>query len=249
MKLTRFDVERKVLKSDLPSNSRYLVLIFCTKCDGGSSVIPDRYQPSLTQLVRDSGLSRSTVCVHLNLLERKKWLGRKRPDPHDARTKHERTRYSLGVPGLVLPAGTDPSPDEERGTSPNGGRGSSPKAGRKSSRRHPPSSRARAREEEEASNDLENAAGVEVVLRIIQTLQELAPGRTDAHTRKWAESVAAQIKGGRINRPAYVEKVIRNDLHKYLPAPLPPPPPKRAEGRPPNADYQSVRANIRRKPK
>lgn len=219
MKLSRFDVERAVLGANLPPTSRYLMLVLCTRCDGGSSTIPAKYQPSLTRLVRLSGLARSTVCVHLRILERRGWLIRKRPKVHLARTKHLRTNYILLVPKLVRPADSPPSPDDGSELVPDSGHGSSPDGGRTSSLSA--QSSGAPRPEEDDTHDLTRGE-VTVVLRITETLRDVAPGRPEAHTPDWARRVARDIPGGTKNRPAYVETVIRANPAAYLPTPAPP---------------------------
>lgn len=220
MKTSRWDVERAALASTLPSTSRYLMLVLCTRCDGGSSTIPAKYQPSLTRLVRLSGLARSTVCIHLRILERRGWLVRRRPTPREARTKHARTHYTLCIPELVRPSDSPPSPEDGselvRPPSKAG-----PTAGRTSSL-SAQSSSAHARSEEEDPLDLNNPGEVAVVLKIIETLRAVAPNTPAAHTHDWARRVARSIEGGTRNRPAYVETVIRREPSAYLPTPEPP---------------------------
>lgn len=218
MKPSRYDVERAALASDLPSTSRYLMLVLCTRCDGGSSTIPSKYQPSLTRLVRLSGLARSTVCIHLRILERRKWLIRKRPNASDARTKHARTHYTLCIPELVRSVDGPPGPENgselvrpSAKAGPDGGRTSSLST----------QSSSAARPEEEHTPDL-NPGEVAVVLKITETLRQVAPKTPAAHTPEWARRVARSIEGGTRNRPAYVEAVIRRDPAAYLPTPEPP---------------------------
>jgi DNA-binding MarR family transcriptional regulator len=218
LKVTRWDVERAALASGLPSTSRYRMLVLCTRCDGGSATIPAKYQPSLTRLVRLSGLARSTVCIHLRILERRGWLIRHRPTARDARTKHHRTHYTLRIPELVRSVDGPPSPEDgselvrpPSKAGPDGGRTSSLSTHSSSA----------ARSEEDDAHQM-TPKEVAVVLKITETLRDVAPRNAAAHTPDWARKVAQSIEGGTRNRPAYVETVIRANPSAYLPTPEPP---------------------------
>jgi len=64
----------------------------------GTAEIPERHNPSLSVLARETGLNESTVKRHLSELERLGWVHRARPSAEDARLRGERTRYRLMVP-------------------------------------------------------------------------------------------------------------------------------------------------------
>lgn len=204
---TRWDVERAALADELPPSGLLVLLVLAALCDQATAAIPDRYSPSLTGLVRMTGLARSTVAHHLNRLEASGWLVRKRPTPQEARTKHARTRYALRVPKLVRqPDSASPhsEPDLVRPSAK-----ASPAIERKDIHQPEPT-RARTRTREE-----------EVLDAIQEALREVAPDRPEAHTREWAERVAASIPGGR-DRTRYVAQIIRNGPEPYLPTPAPP---------------------------
>lgn len=181
---TRWDVERAVLADgDMPPLGRLLMLILATSADQQTAVIPAKFTPSLTGLVRASGLARSTICIYLNRLETAGWLVRQRPTPQEARTKHARTRYALKVPKLV---------------------------------RQPAEASPPVRAPEPTRED-------DVIDAIVETLREVAPKETAAHTREWAAKVAGTIPGGSKDRRKYVATVIRNNPAPFLPTPSPAP--------------------------
>ncbi|MFD8556646.1 winged helix-turn-helix domain-containing protein [Streptosporangium canum] len=102
MTLDRWGVERAVKASSLASPSRLLMYTLLTHVTRGTLVVPAEYAPSLTKLVAETGLGRSTVAEHLNALERDGWLDRRRPTTKEAMADRARTGYRLKVPASVL---------------------------------------------------------------------------------------------------------------------------------------------------
>lgn len=101
---SRFEYERAVRNSELPSLSRLLALTVATWADVRTGRIPDHLQPSLTTLEDATGMARASVRKHLDTLEGGGWLGRDRPSAAAARVNKERTRYSLKIPkGAAVP--------------------------------------------------------------------------------------------------------------------------------------------------
>ncbi|MFF3300937.1 hypothetical protein [Streptomyces sp. NPDC002908] len=101
---SRFEYERAVRHSDLPSLSRLLALTVATWADVRTGIIPDRLQPSLTTLEEATGMVRASVRTHLNKLEDDGWLDRNRPAVAAARSKKARTKYKLRIPkGAAVP--------------------------------------------------------------------------------------------------------------------------------------------------
>lgn len=96
---TRFDIERAVMASKLGPPGKHLMHTLCTRIDADTGVILPRWQPSLSDLARDTSWSRRTVMRWLNRLERDGWVTRSRPSVHDARAKHARTQYLPVIPG------------------------------------------------------------------------------------------------------------------------------------------------------
>lgn len=95
---TRFEIERALKLSRLPPTSRHVMHVLCTRMDAETNLILPRYQPSLTNLARETGYDRRTITRHLTRLEAAGWLIRVRPTLDDARTKHKRTAYTPLIP-------------------------------------------------------------------------------------------------------------------------------------------------------
>ncbi len=101
---SRFEYERAVRSSDLPSLSRLLALTVATWADVKTGVIPDRLMPSLTTLEAATGMARASVRKHLDTLEAGGWLKRDRPSVAAARSEKARTKYTIKVPrGAAVP--------------------------------------------------------------------------------------------------------------------------------------------------
>lgn len=106
---------RAVRESDLVPSARHLIQTLISLGDPETCLIPDRFTPSLSDLKRFTGMSRSTVAVQLNYLEKEGWLKRDKPDTHRSWRDKERTRYFVQIPtspltGLASPAIGPPSP-------------------------------------------------------------------------------------------------------------------------------------------
>ncbi|MFF0823029.1 helix-turn-helix domain-containing protein [Micromonospora haikouensis] len=98
-------VQRAVRRSDLPAPARLIVLTFCGIADYRTGVVPPEHAMSLSEIAAATGLARSTVAHHLNLLESTAWLTRDRPDVVAARSEGARTAYTVhvGSPVAGLP--------------------------------------------------------------------------------------------------------------------------------------------------
>jgi MarR family len=105
--MTRWDVERAVMASELPPSARLAMFVLLAKTDSKTAVIPAEHTPSLTVLAGATGLDRSTIARTLRQLERDDWVSRQRPPVEQSR-RGARTRYRLTVPsGMTpLPSGT-----------------------------------------------------------------------------------------------------------------------------------------------
>lgn len=101
---SRFEYERAVRSSDLPSLSRLLALTLATWADVRTGRIPPRLTPSLTTLEGATGMARGSVRTHLNKLEAAGWVVRERPTVAAARSEKARTHYKIRVPkGFAVP--------------------------------------------------------------------------------------------------------------------------------------------------
>ena len=104
---SRFEYERAVRHSDLPSLSRLLALTVATWADVRTGIIPDRLQPSLTTLEEATGMVRASVRTHLNKLEDGGWLDRNRPAVAAARSMKARTKYKIRIPKTAIVPDSD----------------------------------------------------------------------------------------------------------------------------------------------
>lgn len=101
---SRFEYERAVRNSDLPSLSRLLALTLATWADVRTGRIPPRLTPSLTTLEGATGMARASVRNHLNKLEAEGWVVRERPSVAAARAEKARTLYKIRIPkGVAVP--------------------------------------------------------------------------------------------------------------------------------------------------
>ena len=208
---TRFDIERAVLKSDLPAGWRHLMHVLCIRLDAQAGVILSAYQPSLSDLARDTALHRRTVMRYLTGLEGRGWITRRRPPIELARRLHRRTSYGLQVPEGYpqardgMPPGLGANGHLARDTAPPG-LGAAP-AGARGTAPHGSS-------ESSGSSDLD---------AIINAIKERDGVTVD---RNWAARVREQILGARdVRHPAaYMRRAIRDaPPGTYSPAPQPPP--------------------------
>lgn len=90
-----------MLASELSSQARLVALTLLVMSDARTCVIPADFTPSLSRLVKVTGLGNSTVKRALNQLEEGGWVIRSRPPIEKARADHERTQYRLSAPGMA----------------------------------------------------------------------------------------------------------------------------------------------------
>lgn len=170
------------------------------------------YQPSLTELARDTGRDRRSIMRYLAVLERRGWVVRARPPAELARRLHQRTQYAMQIPDSPQARDTSPSGlgtgrPRASGTMPPGLGTASPQARGTAPHRSSVSSGS-------------SAAEVDAVIKAIWE----KTGQTV--TAEWAERVRAQVLGARDNvrhPEAYLRRVIGDaPPDTYLPHDLPP---------------------------
>lgn len=203
-----------MLRSALPPGWRHLIHVLCTHVDEDAGVILPQFQPSLTKLASETGLHRRTIMRHLNGLERHGWVGRLRPSPADARTKHARTQYSVNIGRNPPPQAGDASSPELGTEGPVAG-GTAPSelgAGNPVSRGGMPL---------RSSMSSKSSGGVEIEA-VIEAIREKTGSTV---TAEWAARVAEQVLGAREDirdRVAYLRTVIRAapaDTYRQTPQP------------------------------
>lgn len=90
----RFDVERAIEASDLPTCSRDVLFALARRMDQGSILIPGKFSPSLYRMSEVSGWSKRHIQRHLNRLEGAQLIARRR-------RKGVRTQYAINYPALL----------------------------------------------------------------------------------------------------------------------------------------------------
>lgn len=209
---TRFDVERAVLASDLPAGCRHLVHVLCVRVDADTNTILRAYQPSLSELARDTGRDRRTVQRYLSALERRGWVTRDRPPRALAARLHRRTQYAIHIPTGFPQARDIMSP--KLGTPGPGTRDTAPPG------LGTPPPEARDTVPHRSSGSSGSSAGQ--IDAIIKAIHEKT-GKTISED--WAERIRAQILGARDNvrhPEAYLRRVIlAAPSETYLPTPGP----------------------------
>ena len=191
---TRFDIERAVLASDLPSISRHLIHVLCIRIDAETNTILAAYQPSLSDLARDIRRDRRTVMRYLNVAEQGGWIIRTRPTPDQARRLHRRTAYRIRIPDGYpqardgMPPGLGTSSHRARDGMPPGLGAGSPEARGTAPRRSSRSS----------------GSSIDAIIKAICEKTGVTV------TPEWAERVREQILGARdIAHPeAYLRRAI-----------------------------------------
>lgn len=189
------------MASGLHKGWRHLVHVLCVRVDAQSGLIPSQWQPSLSELARDTGWDRRTVQRYLDGLEGAGWITRQRPTRHAARTTHARVQYAVHI-GQRAKGTESPGP---RGTRPSELGASTPKA-----RGVAP---LRSSRQNESATDLDS---------IIKAIQDKT-GTTV--TRDWAGRVADQVTEGRPvrNLGAYVAAAVAAaPADRFLPHSGPP---------------------------
>jgi hypothetical protein len=202
--MTRWDVERAVLGSDLTRTERLILLALLTYVDVATAMTPAAHTPSLTRLAGQCLLDRSHLARHLSRLEVKGWLQRQRPPVEQSR-RGVRTRYRLVAPTPLANAG----PSGRRATT-----GSGPRATKVVAPRPP-------RSEPKPIPDQERAD-----LALVAETLELATGKKKISDEDARRAIELAVNGRAVRDPyRYAVKVIRDDANprRFLPTPMPPP--------------------------
>lgn len=112
---------RAVRGSSLPPTDRHILMTLISLADPESGIIPDRYQPSFSDLAHFTGLGRSTVGRRLPFIEEAGWIKRTAPSLAAAWKDKEKNSYLLLIPSQA--SKEDASEDDREGepTSPRAG--------------------------------------------------------------------------------------------------------------------------------
>lgn len=97
---------RAIRSSALSAPEKHVLLTLTSLIDPATGLIPDRFQPSLTDIAKFTGLGRSTIARALNAAETSGWVKRAVPSKIASQRNKEKTSYSLTIPDL----GSDEEP-------------------------------------------------------------------------------------------------------------------------------------------
>lgn len=216
----RWDVERAVKKAaDLDPIAAHLLMDLLTYMDQGTTVIPYRWTPSLTDLTKDTKWTRRTVTRYLNILEEQGWLVRIRPAKSAAQKHHARTAYTV-----LIPVGLRTWDSQARGSE-TPGLGTENAQARGSGNPELETEKPEARDRTGHSPDLPDQPDLsEETAIVVKLLEERTGIRVDA---EWAAKTAEMIcsRPGIKNRRAYLIRTLVTDPNpqRWLPTPQPPP--------------------------
>lgn len=114
-------IMRAIRGSGLPSTDRHILMTLASLGSPETGIIPERFQPSLTDLARFTGLGRSTIARRLPFIEKAGWIKRTAPSLAAAWKDKEKNSYLILVPTeLPLDDGGGPV-EESTQTSPRAG--------------------------------------------------------------------------------------------------------------------------------
>lgn len=90
-------VLKAVMTSDLDQLSRHIMHVLASIADYQTSELPPQFTPSTTQLIRQTGMSESSVVRSRKKLEAAGWIVLKRPTLEES-YRRVRIRYQLAIP-------------------------------------------------------------------------------------------------------------------------------------------------------
>lgn len=94
---SKWEVNDAIQASHMAPNARLVMFVFISAADIETAEIPERFTPSLEDIVRRSGLSKSAVAEWLTVLEESGWIKRDRPSIAESLGSGRRTRYQLAI--------------------------------------------------------------------------------------------------------------------------------------------------------
>jgi hypothetical protein len=217
--MRRFEIERAVQRAPMTAPSKAIMMALCTRISGRTDAIEPQHSPSLRTLAQMTGLSKSTVCEHLGLLEWAGWVVRTRRPQSEAGRLHLTTVYRLRVPDWFS---ADPCPapgpgDVRQPDNPGPSSGHGPV--RQPGRPGPPAAH---KQSETGKGDIVITGDDD--LREIATAELAALGRTVSPAQA-AEIVRLVLDGRAPKSPAsYLRAAIRRDPQRFAPRGNHPPP-------------------------
>jgi hypothetical protein len=94
---SKWEVNDAIQASRMAPNARLVMFVLISPADPETAEIPERFTPSLDDLVRRTGLSKSAVAEWLTVLEESGWVKRDRPTTAESLGFSRRTRYQLTI--------------------------------------------------------------------------------------------------------------------------------------------------------
>lgn len=241
--MDRFSFERHVQRARLTGPDTAILMMLARRIRRSLGAIPDSDQPSLSELARDTGYHRTTVCRHLRGLAAAGWVHRNVPPKWAQQQLHMTTSYTLLVPDgypqassrahLEQVARREMADRRERDgiEAPGSDPGSAPAPGAGAGR--PPASSGRGyrsdqdkpgrQDRPESSSAGDDDAGLRAELAQIARgeLAELT-GR-QITLRQAAEAVRLVLEGRDIKSPhAYLRRALRADPQRFVSRSTPP---------------------------
>ena len=222
--------ERAVRRSHLPALTRHALITLASHIDEVTGVISEGRSPSFATLIAETGMSRSTLAVHLARAEAAGWLHRESPSKADALRHHARTRYTLAVPaGIDLTDGTaaadEPRPVQAPDTA---GSVDGPRPVREPNTAGATAEPVNAPRPvrvadrfgsggEHRGDGLVDRSDQDLLAAIQHTIWEMTGRRV---SREWAALVRRDVLGARLDvrvPAAYVAAAIRRDPGRFIP--------------------------------
>jgi hypothetical protein len=220
----RYDVERMVETSGLPTCSRDILFCLARRMDQGTIYIPGRFNPSLARISRVTGWSKRHIQRHLNRLEDTQLIIR-------TRNKGRRTLYAVNWPALAelgtrSPENAEKTRDAEspplETARPDGRDTATPELGTSSRGTRDTAARSQ-------TSQLSPDHGPDPEITMIRRLLEVRTGR--AVSADWALATRDTIltadgapRDPGPGRSNYIRRVIvrEKDPGRWLPTPQPP---------------------------
>lgn len=112
---------RAVRGSSLPPTDRHILMTLISLADPDTGIIPERFQPSFTDLAHFTGLGRSTVGRRLPFIEEAGWIKRTAPSVAAAWRDKEKNSYVVQIPVSAIPEQRSDGADNSLPTSPRAG--------------------------------------------------------------------------------------------------------------------------------
>lgn len=241
--MDRFRFERHVQAAALTGPDTAILMMLARRIRRSLGAIPDGDQPSLSELARDTGYHRTTVCRHLRVLAAAGWVHRNVPPKWAQQKLHMTTSYTLLVPAgypqassrahLEQVARAEMADRRERDgiEAPGADPGSAPGPGA-GARAAPASSGGAHRSDQDKPGTQDRPASSSAAdddEKLRAELNQIARGELAELTgrqvglRTAAAAVRLVLEGRDVKNPhAYLRRALRAEPHRFVPRANPP---------------------------